>query len=174
MRDTFSVKNLFKLFALLMICAACAIAPRVFAQVDGSGWTLQSINPISDVQKPWNLPLSARFTSSNGVYHTWVYNTDQPFSEGDTTKPRTELRLPDYTSGQWQFSAQMMVPSDTSNWCIFQIHTGDAQSPTYGSTTGMLFFESSNGGSIHMVRQHRTRRPPVQHLVSAQRGARSG
>ena len=43
----------------------------------------------------------------------------------------------------------MMVPSDTSNWCIFQIHTGDEQSNAYGSTQGMLFFEASDGGSIH-------------------------
>jgi len=157
------VKKLIKSF--VPFCLACFLARTAFAQVvaDGSGtWTPVAITPTDEVQWPWNIsPESERFTDVNNIYHTWVYNTDQPFSEGNTTLPRTEIRvkLPtsqagvgsdtDYVSGQWQFGAQMMIPSDTSNWCIFQIHTGDEQSNEYGSTAGMLFFEAGDGGSIH-------------------------
>ena len=42
-----------------------------------------------------------------------------------------------------------MCLSNENSYCCFQIHTGDAQSPTFGSTTFMLFWFSSDGGSVH-------------------------
>ena len=70
--------------------------------------------------------------------------------QAGTTLPRTEQRFtPDYTNGEIQYQATMMVPSNETAYCIFQIHSGDAQSTQYGSTTFMLFWYSSNGGSVH-------------------------
>ena len=112
------------------------------------GWVLAPVN--FNVQSPYHLPTSDRYSYSDGVYHLWVYNTDAPFSEGNSTRPRTEQRFtPDYTSGEVQYASDMLVPSGTSNVCIFQIHTGDAYSSEYGATTFMLFWYSSDGGSLH-------------------------
>ncbi len=79
-----------------------------------------------------------------------VFSNDKPFAPGNTTKPRTEMRFDDYTSGQHQYSADLMVPSGTGGVDLMQIHTGNAQSPKFGATTLMLFFETSNGGSLHL------------------------
>jgi Alginate lyase len=100
------------------------------------------LTPSFDVQSPYNLSHSARYTDIDGVYHLWVFNTDQPFSQGNTTEPRTEMRFnPDYTSGIHQFEADYLVPTGTSGVCIFQIHTGDSYSTQFGSTTFIAHIE---------------------------------
>jgi len=102
-----------------------------------AGWVLQKLD--FKVQYPYNLKESQRYTFTNGIHHLWVFNTDKPFSEGNTTLPRTEMRFPDYTGKQQeQFEADMMVPKGTNNVCIVQIHTSDAESPKFGPTTFML------------------------------------
>jgi hypothetical protein len=42
----------------------------------------------------------------------------------------------------------IMAPGNENSYSIFQIHTGDAQSPTFGSTTFMIFWFTNSGGSI--------------------------
>jgi hypothetical protein len=42
-----------------------------------------------------------------------------------------------------------MAPSNENSYCVFQIHTGDAQSTQYGSTTFMLFWFTNNNGSVN-------------------------
>ncbi|MGH7952542.1 MAG: autotransporter-associated beta strand repeat-containing protein [Limisphaerales bacterium] len=118
------------------------------AQIGGSGWSPKNVK--FNVQWPYNTNESSRYTLSNGVYHCLVYSNDAPFKVDTTTLPRTEQRFtPDYTNGDIQYQATLMAPSDENSYCIFQIHTGDAQSPTYGSTTFMLFWFTSDGGSVH-------------------------
>jgi hypothetical protein len=55
------------------------------------GWTQYSAS--YSVQKPYDLPLSDRFSYSNGIFTMWVYGDDKPFSSGSTTGPRTEVRV---------------------------------------------------------------------------------
>ncbi len=133
---------------LFLLCACGWVAP-VSAQIGGGGWTLQ--NPLSfHVQWPYNEPEGSNYTVANGVYHMLIYNTNASFESTSTTLPRSEQRFdPDYTSGAIHYQVQMMVPTDTSAACIFQIHTGDAQEATFGSTTFMLFWYSTDGGSVH-------------------------
>ena len=125
------------LFTCLFATSALADPTAGFTQVS---WT-------PDIQSPYNLPHTARYTNvggTGGLWHLWVFNTDQPFSQGNTTKPRTELRFnPDYTSGSHQFEADYLVPTGTNSVAIFQIHTGDAESDQYGSTTFMTFVEGN-------------------------------
>jgi len=144
-----------KSFSRKMCAAALALAVSALAgiaqadPVSGqSGW---SSAPVSfNVQWPYNLSESSRYSYSGGVYHLWVYSTDAPFSSGSTTKPRTEQRFnPDYTAHEIQYAADMMVPSGSNAMSIFQIHTGDAQEDQYGSTAFMLFWYSKDGGSVH-------------------------
>ena len=102
-----------------------------------AGWSPQKLD--FKVQYPYDLQQSARYTFSNGIYHLWVFNSDKPFSSGTKTLPRTEMRFPDYKApAQEQFEADMMVPSGTTNVCICQIHTSDAESPKFGATAFML------------------------------------
>src|SRR5690349_4821781 len=121
------------------------------AQIGGNGWKTY---PVSfSVQSPTNVPQSQRYFVTNmpqPTYHCLTYSNDGAFSVGNTTKPRTEQRFrPDYTNGEIQYQAMLMCPSNENSYCCFQIHTGDAQSPTYGSTTFMIFWFTNSGGSVH-------------------------
>ncbi len=68
----------------LLRCAATAAA----APTDG--WRQTSFT--YGWQKPWNLDLGDRHSYSGGVHRMWVYATDEPFEEGSSTDPRTEMR----------------------------------------------------------------------------------
>ena len=117
-------------------------------QLGGTGWTAQTAT--FKVQWPYNLPENSRYALSNGVYHLWVYSNDAPFSASSTTSPRTEQRFtPDYTTGEIQYQSTMMTTTNVNAFCVFQIHTGDAEESAYGSTTFMLFWYGSDGGSVH-------------------------
>ena len=134
--------------ALLGFSAYALLPLAAPAQIGGSGWSSQSVT--FNVQWPYNLSESSRYTYSSGVYHLWVYSTDKPFSSGSSTLPRTEQRFtPDYTSGEIQYQSSMMCPANENSYCIFQIHTGDSQEGQFGSTTFMLFWFSKDGGSVH-------------------------
>ncbi|XP_031286068.1 citrate-binding protein-like [Pistacia vera] len=84
--------------------------------------------PLSDdnfvLQKPYNVPLSARYNDWDGVRSFWVYNHDKPFKHDSGTRPRTEVRIQgyDYSSGVWQFEGYAYVPKGTSGVTIVQIH----------------------------------------------------
>lgn len=139
-----------RIMTTILAAMFMAIPGKGIAQIGGSDWTVQT--PDFKVQWPYNLPEGSRYTydPSTGIYHLWVDSSDEPFRQGSTTLPRTEQRfLPDYTSGEVQYQAMLMGDPTENSYCIFQIHTGDAQSTQYGSTTFMLFWFSSDGGSVH-------------------------
>lgn len=130
----------------LFVCAFLPVAAA--AQIGGTGWTPLTVN--FKIQSPTNAPQSARYFFTNNIYHCLVFSNDGAFSIGNTTLPRTEQRFnPDYTSGEIQYQSVMMCPSNENSYCCFQIHTGDAQSPTYGSTTFMAFWFTNYNGSVH-------------------------
>ena len=131
--------------AVLFAFAACTLS--VSAQIGGTGWTPKTLN--FKVQSPTNAPLSDRYWFTNNAYHFLTYSNDGAFAVGNTTLPRTEHRYnPDYTNGEIQYQANIMAPGDENSYSVFQIHTGDAQSSTYGSTTFMVFWFTNSGGSI--------------------------
>jgi len=136
------------IFRLFFLSALCFWAPLVFAQIGGTGWTPLPV--AFKVQSPTNVPESQRYFFTNNIFHCLTYSNDGAFSIGNTTLPRTEQRFdPDYTNGEIQYQATLMAPSNENSYCVFQIHTGDLQSPTYGSTTFMAFWFTNYGGSIH-------------------------
>jgi hypothetical protein len=132
---------------IVVLLALAAFALPVSAQIGGTGWT--SKTPSFKVQSPTNASLSDRYWFTNNTYHFLTYSNDGAFSVGNTTLPRTEHRYnPDYTNGDIQYQASILAPGDENSYSVFQIHTGDAQSPTYGSTTFMVFWFTNSGGSI--------------------------
>ncbi|XP_057740243.1 citrate-binding protein-like, partial [Arachis stenosperma] len=76
-----------------------------------------------EIQRPYDVPESARYSFVNGVHKMWVYSSDKTHSKNSRTNPRTELAIKgyDYSSGVWQFEAQGFVPRDTSGVCVMQI-----------------------------------------------------
>ncbi|KAK7247529.1 hypothetical protein RIF29_42413 [Crotalaria pallida] len=73
--------------------------------------------------KPYNLPISERYSFIDGIHKFWVYSNDKPLYPYSPTKPRSEIRIEgyDYSSGVWQFEGQGFVPSGTSGVCIMQL-----------------------------------------------------
>jgi hypothetical protein len=138
---------LFKPFKSIVAGLLALLALSASAQIGGSGWTPQPVT--FTVQWPYNLAESARYSFTNGVYHMFVLSTDKPFNTTTKTLPRTEQRFPDYTSGEIQYQAMLMAPANENSYCVFQIHTSDDQEGTFGSTAFMLFWFSSDGGSVH-------------------------
>lgn len=120
---------------------------------NGTGW---GAFPVKfNVQSPTNVLVSDRYWATNNIYHCEVFSTDGAFAIGNTTRPRTEQRFePDYTNGgsapfgEIQYQSTEMAPSNENSYCIFQIHTGDSESPQYGSTTFMLFWFTNDDGSV--------------------------
>jgi hypothetical protein len=124
------------------------MATDALAQLGGGGWTACPV--AFRVQSPTNAAQDERYWFTNGIYHCEALNDDGAFAVGNPTKPRTEQRfLPDYHSGEIQYQAMEMAPSNENSYCIFQIHTGDAMGNRHGATTFMLFWFSSDGGSVH-------------------------
>jgi hypothetical protein len=134
--------------AISRFLAFAWLAGNAAAQIGGTGW--QPVTPTFNVQWPYNVPEDTRYWFTNGIYHCLVFSNDAPFASNNTTLPRTEQRFtPDYTNGEIQYQATLMAASNENSYCLFQIHTGDAESDAYGSTTFMLFWFLSDGGSVH-------------------------
>jgi hypothetical protein len=125
----------------------CVLTLTARAQIGGSGWSSQTV--AYKVQWPYNVAEDTRFWFTNNIYHCLVYSNDAPFEQGSTTLPRTEMRFnPDFTGGEIQYQANLMVPANENSYCIMQDHTGDAQSSQYGPVAIMLIWQSRDGGSI--------------------------
>lgn len=43
------------------------------------------------IQKPYDLPITERYSFVDGVHKLWVYSSDKPLSKNSPTKPRTEI-----------------------------------------------------------------------------------
>ncbi len=125
------------------------LAMNASAQLgSGTGWGAWPVT--FKVQTPTNAPKNERYWYTNGIYHCEIFHEDGAFEAGNKTCPRSEQRfLPDYTSGEIQYQAMEMAPSNENSYCIFQIHTGNEQSHAHGATTFMLFWFSGDGGSVH-------------------------
>jgi len=132
-------------FRVSLLLAAAIVSAH--AQIGGSGWSPLPVR--FKVQSPTNAPQDERYWFTNNIYHCLAYSSDGAFAAGNPTLPRTEQRFtPDYTNGEIQYQATLMAPSNENSYCLFQIHTGDAVSRAYGSTTFMIFWFANYGGSL--------------------------
>ncbi|MFC9431242.1 MULTISPECIES: polysaccharide lyase family 7 protein [unclassified Streptomyces] len=131
--------------------AALALPPAlpagaVTAADPTDGWTPTAFT--YSWQKPWNLDLADRHSSSGGVHRMWVYSTDEPFQEGSTTDPRTEMRWKgDYSTGNHMWDADVYLPSGTDGASFVQILRGVHPAGT-PATDIMLNVFDTNGGTV--------------------------
>lgn len=121
--------------------------PATAAAADPTdGWTKTTFT--YGMQKPWNLDLSDRYSNSGGVHRMWVYDTDEPMSEGSSTDPRTEMRWrQEYTSGRHMWDADVYLPSGTNGATFVQILRVIHPSGT-PATDFMLNAYSGSGGTV--------------------------
>jgi hypothetical protein len=115
------------------------------AQAQTNGF--QIIPDSYTVQKPWNLPVSDRFAVTNGVYTCWVFGTDQPFSQGSSTGPRTEMRWQTWTNQNVanQFAFDEKFSAGTSHTCVHQIKSDDRGDGTEGEA---LYLQVNEAGTL--------------------------
>ncbi len=125
------------------------IAGTASAQIGGAGWVPAPVR--FKVQWPTNAAEGERYWFTNDIYHCEVFSNDGAFEVGNRTKPRTEQRFePDYRSADIQYQSTEMVPANENSFCVFQIHTGNAETPGHGATTFMLFWFADDGGSLRI------------------------
>ena len=137
----------------IAVFAAVALAQVPQPLGGGAGWGRYPVT--FHIQWPTNAAENQRYWFTNNIYHCEVFSNDGAFEAGNTTLPRTEQRFePDYTNGgaapigEIQYQSLEMAPSNENSYCVFQIHTGDAESDAFGSTTFMLFWFTNNNGSV--------------------------
>jgi autotransporter-associated beta strand protein len=150
-RSVFSPWRLHFWFLSGLMFAAMSAGAQPQPLGGGVGWTSYPVT--FKIQSPTNAPQSDRYWFTNNTYHCQVFSNDDTFEVGNTDpQPRTEMRFePDYTNppiGEIQYQSMEMAPSNENSYCIFQIHTGDAEEAAYGSTTFMIFWFTNNNGSV--------------------------
>jgi len=107
-----------------------------------SGWTQTSYT--YDIQTPWNLSQSSRYSVSGGEHHFWIYPGDACQFEGCSTGPRSELRMKnDYTSGRHQFEGDVYIVSGSAGTDIMQVFGGATN-----ATAIMLKIHAASSGTI--------------------------
>ncbi|KAL4366937.1 hypothetical protein GQ457_05G015410 [Hibiscus cannabinus] len=95
-----------------------------------SGFTAVSLSQSNfELQKPYDLSPSDRYSFNNGVHRFWVYSTDKPHTPSSDTRPRSEIRIRgyDYSSGVWQFEGEAYIPSGTTETSIMQVFGGSSR-----------------------------------------------
>src|SRR5436305_8224651 len=113
---------------LLSIVAAVSAIPLGFAIANASAATnpTAGLTPYTDtykVQHPYNLPQSARFSITNGVYNLWILKGDKGFTSGTSTGARTEMRwVTNWSSGEHLWEADVLIDPGTTGTCIMQVH----------------------------------------------------
>lgn len=106
---------------------ALLLAPPSRAQDPTAGFTAVSLSEGNfQLQKPYNMPASARYSFDGTVRRMWVLSSDEPFKPDSDTRPRTEMRMAgyDYSSGVWQFEGSVYVPSGTTGVSLMQVFGG--------------------------------------------------
>jgi hypothetical protein len=117
--------------------AGCAGDPR-------AGWT--EFMDTFNVQHPYDLMVSDRFTFEGGIYTLWVFPTDKPHAVGNTTAPRTEMRWSNWTTGERMWEADMMFESPLTHTCVMQIHNVGAAIAAYMQVNNGDLRNAAGGG----------------------------
>lgn len=74
------------------------------------------------VQHPYDLPASARFSVTGGVYNAWVLHGDKPHEPTSATGPRTEMRWAgNWTGTEHLWEGDVLVDPGTDGTCVMQI-----------------------------------------------------
>jgi hypothetical protein len=96
-----------------------------------AGWTEYS--DTFRIERPFDLPITSRFSIADGIYTFFVMSSDSPHVSGSTTAPRTEARWSNFTNTRphmWEADMKFDTPLDHTT--IMQVHTTtDGAGPVY-------------------------------------------
>jgi hypothetical protein len=109
-----------------------------------AGWTQKEFTFA--IHKPYDLAVSDRYTfdKATGVHTLFVLKTDSAHQPNNTTAPRTEIRMNnDYTSGNHQYEADVMVVAGTDGPSVMQVFGGQTH-----ATAFMLKAQNASGGTV--------------------------
>jgi hypothetical protein len=110
------------------------------------GWTQRTFT--HSMQKPYDLSLGQRYSQAGGAHTMWVYDTDEPHTQGSSTDPRTEMRWQqEYTTGQHMWDGDLYVPSGTNGATVMQILRVKHPAGT-PATDFMINAVNQNGGTL--------------------------
>jgi hypothetical protein len=118
--------------AAVIALAATAHAATTAATPKAPTAGLTKYKDTYNVQQPYNLPESARFSVTKGVYNAWILKGDKPLSKGSHTGPRTEMRwAANWKSGEHMFDADVLVDPGTDGTAIMQVKSNTKGEPIY-------------------------------------------
>ena len=87
------VLNRNMLMLVLVLSLVCDIS-HLYASDPTEGFTNIPLTEANfKIQRPYNLPVEARYSFENGVRRMWVYANDKSHSPNSQTQPRTEVRI---------------------------------------------------------------------------------
>jgi hypothetical protein len=139
--------------SLLAVAAAAQAASVAAPRAPTAGLTKYS--DTYKVQQPYDLPVSARFSVTAGVYNTWVLKGDKPLSPGSGTGPRTEMRWnTNWTRVEHMWDGDVLVDPGTENTCIMQIKSNTNGEPIYVVVKGGNLYHGSGNLVAHNVVGH--------------------
>jgi Alginate lyase len=138
---------------VMVVVAAMAVAAVATVGVAAQAATTKT-SPTSGlkqygdsykVQSPYNVPQSARFSASGGVYSAWIVKGDKGYSPGTKTGPRTEMRwAANWTSGEHMLDADVMVDPGTEGSAIMQVKSNNNGEPIYLMVKNGALYHGSN------------------------------
>jgi hypothetical protein len=146
-------------FPLIAVVLWFAAPYALRAQSLTAGWS--EYPDTFEVQKPYNLPVSDRFSDSGGVYTCWIQPSDKPFKTGTDTGPRTEMRWQTWSNQKLghMFEADVMYDPGTNHTCIFQVKSNSSGEAVYlqvatngdlRQSTGTPFLKDYAGKWFHL------------------------
>lgn len=142
-----SRRSVLALSALALVPPALAAAGPAAAAPSALAWTE---HPFTyNMQKPWDLPLSARYRNESGTHTMWVYDYDKPHTQDSNTDPRTEMRwLQEYSSGQHAWQGDVYIPTGVSGPSVMQILRVRGGDPGTPATDVMFDVHNQSGGTL--------------------------
>jgi hypothetical protein len=134
--------------ACIIVTAACFAGPAQAAPAPGNSADptagLTQYTDTYNVQHPYNLPESARFSITGGVYNLFILKGDKGYSPGTPTGPRTEMRWGgNWSSGEHLWSSDVEIDPGTTGTCIMQVHV-DGQGEA-------IYIQTKNGNLYNSV-----------------------
>lgn len=167
----------YKFIAAAVTTAALAVAATGWAATQSQAAPpasptsgLTQYTDTYKVQQPYNLPVSARFSVTNGEYSAWILKGDKPFKKGSTTGARTEMRWnANWSSGEHLWEADVEIDPGTTGTAIMQVHAVTPGEAIYIQTKNGNLYNSVNtmlaknivGSWFHLAAAYN----PTNHVV---------
>jgi hypothetical protein len=112
--------------------SATASPTRSASPSNGPVAGLAEYTDTYNVQHPYDLSASDRFSVTGEVYNTWILQGDKAHSPSSATGPRTEMRwASNWSGGEHLWEADVLIDPGTEHTCIMQVKSNTAGEAIY-------------------------------------------